>query len=171
MNLHFTVVDIGFFAVLAISALLGIWRGLIREVFALIAWVAAAWVSYHHATWLAKEWLSGVPGGEMTQLALGFVILFILTMIVCALIGRFLAKIMQQAGLSPMDRFLGFAFGLLRGLLVIVVLSSLLSLTGATQTTEWRKAWTLPAIELLTGMAQAWLPDEWAAQVSGQLKK
>ena len=42
MNIHFTVIDIGFFAVLAISALLGIWRGLIREVFALIAWVAAA---------------------------------------------------------------------------------------------------------------------------------
>ncbi len=171
MNMHFTVVDIAFFAVLAISALLGIWRGLIREVFALIAWVAASWVAYHYATWLAKEWLSGVPGGEMTQLALGFVILFIVTMIICALIGRFLAKIMQQAGLSPMDRFLGFAFGLLRGLLVIVVLSSLLSLTGATQTNEWLKAWTLPAIELLTGMAQAWLPDEWAAQVSGQLKK
>ncbi len=90
---------------LVISAVLGIWRGLIREVFALIAWVAASWVAYHYATWLAKEWLGGVPGGEMTQLALGFVILFIVTMIVCALIGRFLAKIMQQAGLSPMDRF------------------------------------------------------------------
>jgi membrane protein required for colicin V production len=115
--------------------------------------------------------LGGVPGGEMTQLALGFVILFIVTMIICALIGRFLAKLMQQAGLSPMDRFLGFAFGLLRGLLVVVVISSLLTLTSVTQTTEWRKAWSLPAIELLTGMARAWLPDEWAAQVSEQLKK
>ncbi|MEY2706256.1 MAG: hypothetical protein RI905_5, partial [Pseudomonadota bacterium] len=36
---------------------------------------------------------------------------------------------------------------------------------------EWRKAWCLPAVELLTGMAKAWLPDEWAAQVSEQLKK
>ncbi len=91
MNLHFTLVDIAFFAILVISALLGIWRGLIREVFALIAWVAASWISYHYATWLAKEWLGGVPGGEMTQLALGFVILFIVTMIICALIGRFLS--------------------------------------------------------------------------------
>ena len=171
MNLHFTLVDIAFFAILVISALLGIWRGLVREIFALIAWVAASWLAYHYATWLAKEWLGGVPGGEMTQLALGFVILFIVTMIICALIGRFLAKLMQQAGLSPMDRFLGFAFGLLRGLLVVVVISSLLTLTSVTQTTEWRKAWSLPAIELLTGMARAWLPDEWAAQVSEQLKK
>jgi membrane protein required for colicin V production len=171
MNLHFTLVDIAFFAILVISALLGIWRGLIREVFALIAWVAASWLAYHYATWLAQEWLGGVPGGEMTQLALGFVILFIVTMIICALIGRFLAKLMQQAGLSPMDRFLGFAFGLLRGLLVVVVIGSLLTLTSVTQTTEWRKAWSLPAIELLTGMARAWLPDEWAAQVSEQLKK
>lgn len=171
MNLHFTLVDIAFFTILVISSLVGVWRGLVREVLALVGWVAAAWISYHYATWLAHEWLTGVPGGEMTQLALGFVILFILTMIVCALIGQFLAKIMQQAGLSPMDRLLGFAFGFLRGLLIVVILSSLIVLTSLSQTTEWRKAWSLPAVELLTGMAQAWLPDEWAAQVSEQLKK
>ena len=171
MNLHFTLVDIAFFTILVISSLVGVWRGLVREVLALVGWVAAAWISYHYATWLAHEWLTGVPGGEMTQLALSFAILFILTMIVCALIGRFLAKIMQQAGLSPMDRLLGFAFGLLRGLLIVVILSSLIVLTSLSQTTEWRKAWCLPVVELLTGMAHAWLPDEWAAQVSEQLKK
>jgi membrane protein required for colicin V production len=171
MNLHFTLIDILAFAILVISGLMGIWRGLVREVLALIGWVAASWIAYHYATWLAYEWLTGVPGGEMTRLALGFVILFIVVMIVCALVGKFLAKLMQQAGLSPMDRFLGFAFGLLRGLLVVVVLSSLAALTSISQTTEWRKAWCLPAIELLIGMTQAWLPDEWAAQVSGQLKK
>ncbi|MEY2707125.1 MAG: hypothetical protein RI905_876, partial [Pseudomonadota bacterium] len=101
MNLHFTLVDIAFFTILVISSLVGVWRGLVREVLALVGWVAAAWISYHYATWLAQEWLTGVPGGDMTRLALGFVILFILTMIICALIGRFLAKIMQQAGLSP----------------------------------------------------------------------
>ena len=136
-----------------------------------MGWVAAAWVGYHYATWLANEWLTSVPGGEMTRLALGFVILFILTMLVCALVGKFLAKILQQAGLSPMDRFLGFSFGCLRGILVIVILSSLANLTNLTNTNEWRKAWSLPAIELLTGMAKAWLPNEWADQVSGQLKK
>ena len=171
MNLHFTLIDILAFAILVISGLMGIWRGLVREVLALIGWAAASWIAYHYATWLAYEWLTGVPGGEMTRLALGFVILFIVVMIVCALVGKFLAKLMQQAGLSPMDRFLGFAFGLLRGLLVVVVLSSLATLTSISQTTEWRKAWSLPAIELLIGMTQAWLPDEWAAQVSGQLKK
>jgi len=171
MNLHFTLIDILAFAILVISALMGIWLGFVREVLALIGWVAASWVSYHYATWLANEWLTGVPGGEMARLALGFVILFIVVMIVCALAGKFLAKLLQQAGLSPMDRFLGFAFGLLRGLLVVVVLSSLAALTSISQTSEWRKAWSLPAIELLIGMTQAWLPDEWAAQVSGQLKK
>jgi membrane protein required for colicin V production len=171
MSGQFTLIDIVFGAVLAISALWGIWRGLVREVLALIGWVAAAWISYHYATWLAHEWLTGVPGGEMTRLALGFVILFILTMVICALTGRFLAKLLQQAGLSPMDRFLGFAFGLLRGFLVIIILSSLASLTSVTSTNEWRKAWSLPAIELLTGMAQAWLPDEWASQVAGRLNK
>jgi len=171
MSSQFTLIDIVFGSVLAISALLGIWRGLVREVLALIGWVAAAWISYHYATWLSHEWLTGVPGGEMTRLALGFVILFVVTMIVCALTGRFLAKLLQQAGLSSMDRFLGFAFGLLRGFLVVIILSSLASLTNVTSTNEWRKAWSLPAIELLTGMAQAWLPEEWAAQVAGRLNK
>jgi membrane protein required for colicin V production len=92
-------------------------------------------------------------------------------MIVCSLIGKSLAKLLQHAGLSPMDRLLGFAFGFLRGALIVVVLGSLATLTTVSQTTEWRKAWSLPAIELLIGLTQAWLPDEWAAQVSGQLKK
>ena len=170
MNLHFTLVDIIAGSILVISALLGVWRGFIREVLALVGWFAAAWVGYHYATWLANEWLTSVPGGGMTRLALGFVILFICTMIICALTGRFLAKVLQQAGLSPMDRLLGLGFGCLRGLLVIVVLSSLATLTNITDTNEWRKAWSLPAIELLTGMTKAWLPDEWADQVSGQLK-
>ena len=168
MNLHFTLVDIVFGTVLAVSALIGIWRGLIRELFALIGWVAAAWVSYHYSTWLAKEWLTGVPGGEMTRMALGFVILFIITLIIFGLTGRFVAKLLASAGLSPMDRFLGFAFGFVRGLLIVIILSSLAAMTSVSQTTEWRKAWSLPAIELLSGMARAWLPDEWAAQLSGR---
>jgi membrane protein required for colicin V production len=170
MNLHFTLVDIVAGTILAVSALVGVWRGLMKELLALVGWVAAAWVGYHYATWLAEQWLTGVPGGEMTRLALGFAILFLTTMIVCALVGRFLSKLLHQAGLSPMDRVLGFSFGLLRGVLVIVVLSTLAALTGLTQTTEWRKAWSLPAIEMITGVAKAWLPDEWAAQV-GALKK
>jgi len=44
----------------------------------------------------------------------------------------------------------------------------LAAMTSVSQTTEWRKAWSLPAIELLSGMARAWLPDEWAAQLSGR---
>jgi membrane protein required for colicin V production len=73
MNLHFTLIDILAFAILVISGLMGIWRGLVREVLALIGWVAASWIAYHYATWLAYEWLTGVPGGEMTRLAYYFV--------------------------------------------------------------------------------------------------
>lgn len=170
-GVHFTLIDIGFGAILLISALLGIWRGFVREVLALLGWFAAAWIAYHYATWLAHEWLTGVPGGDMTQLALGFVILFIVTMIIFGFAGKFLAKLMQTAGLSPTDRILGFAFGLLRGLLVLIILSSLASLTSITSTTEWKKAWCLPFVETMTGMAYAWMPQEWSNQVSEQMKK
>lgn len=165
MNIHFTLVDIVAGSILLISACLGVWRGLVKELLALVGWVAAAWVGYHYAQWLSEQWLTSVPGGEMTRLALAFILLFIGTMVICSLTGRFLSKLLHQAGLSPMDRTLGFSFGLIRGVLVIIVLSTLAALTSVTQTNEWRQAWSLPAIDMVTGISRAWLPDEWAAQV------
>jgi len=106
-TLQLTTVDYFTLVVLLVSALVGISRGLFKEVLALASWFAAAWIAYHYTNYLSTEWLSTFHMDELLSLALSFLILFILTLIACGLIGNLIQKIISSAGLSMTDRFLG----------------------------------------------------------------
>jgi membrane protein required for colicin V production len=75
-------------------------------------------------------------------------------------------KAIASAGLSSTDRFLGLAFGLVRGAFVVVVLSTLAVLTTVPQTNAWKTAMTRPAIDVAMAVIQVWLPSDWAAKLS-----
>ena len=169
--LNFTTVDYFTLVVLLVSALVGISRGLFKEVLALVSWFVAAWVAYHYSCYLSTEWLSTFHLDELLSLGVSFLILFVLTLIACGLFGNVIQKIILSAGLSMTDRFLGLIFGLLRGGLVIVVLASLAALTPIPQSIAWQKAITRPAIDMATGLISSWLPPDWAKQLSDAMPK
>jgi len=169
--LNFTTVDYFTLVVLLVSALVGISRGLFKEVLALVSWFVAAWVAYHYSSYLSTEWLSTFHLDELLSLGVSFLILFVLTLIACGLLGNVIQKIILSAGLSMTDRFLGLIFGLLRGGLVIVVLASLAALTPIPQSIAWQKAITRPAIDMATGLISSWLPPDWAKQLSDAMPK
>ena len=91
-TLKLTPVDYFTLVVLLVSALVGISRGLFKEVLALASWFVAAWVAYHYTNYLATEWLSAFHLDELLSLGVSFLILFILTLIVCGLFGGFVQK-------------------------------------------------------------------------------
>ncbi|MDP3621211.1 MAG: CvpA family protein [Polynucleobacter sp.] len=163
--LKLTSVDYFAFAILIASALVGIYRGFFKEVLALAAWFIAAWIAYHYSNYLASEWLSTFQLDEMLRLGLSFLILFILVLIACNFVGAMIQKIMISAGLSSTDRFLGLAFGLVRGALIVVVLSTLAMLTPIPQTAAWKDAFTRPAIDVAMAVIQVWLPADWATRL------
>jgi membrane protein required for colicin V production len=57
-TLKLTTVDYFTLVVLLVSALVGISRGLFKEVLALASWFVASWVAYHYTNYLSVEWLS-----------------------------------------------------------------------------------------------------------------
>ena len=69
------------------------------------------------------------------------------------------------------DRFLGLIFGLMRGVLVVVVLATLALLTPIPQTGAWQQALTRPAIETAVGFIKGWLPEDWAKQLNDAVPK
>jgi membrane protein required for colicin V production len=164
--LQFTSVDYFAFAVLLVSAFVGIYRGFFKEVLALVSWFAAAWVAYHYSTYLALEWLSTFQMDEMVRLGLSFLILFILVLIAGNFIGSMIQKAISSAGLSSTDRFLGLAFGLVRGAFVVIVLSTLAVLTPVPQTSAWKNAITRPAIDVAMAVIKLWLTADLAAKLS-----
>ena len=101
--------------VLAASALLGAWRGLVYEVMSVLGWLA----SFILAQWFAPQAAALLPmmqnAGESLRYAAGFVLVFVATAFAGGLLAWLTKKLVEAVGMRPVDRTLGAAFGLVRG--------------------------------------------------------
>jgi membrane protein required for colicin V production len=134
--------DIAIIAVIGLSCLFGLWRGLIREVFSLVTWVAALIIARLYSSTLAPL-LNGVFEGETTRYVAAFTLLFIATIIVGALVTHALSKILTLAGLKFTDRLLGGVFGAARGGIIVMLLIFVFSGLFAT-TVAWQESRLIP---------------------------
>lgn len=70
----------------------------------------------------AALWFDDLTKSHEIALGLGFLTLFVATLILGALVGMVARKLIKTAGIQWFDRFLGGLFGLLRGVLVDAIL-------------------------------------------------
>jgi len=147
-------------AVLAFSCVLGIWRGLMREMFSVAGWVAAVFLSLHYAAPLGFM-LPGDIGWPMLRTWIAVAIIVIVCLFTAAALGWLVHKFIAAAKLSGTDRMLGAVFGLLRGILIIFAAVYFTSRTALAQQPAWRDAllvqpfdagvrWLVPHLPALT---------------------
>lgn len=108
-------------ALIAVSTLIGLSRGFIREVLSLLTWVAAFAVAMMFRQQLAPLLSNLVETPALQELA-AFAMLFIATLLAGAGLNILLSSFVSATGLSGTDRVLGMVFGLLRGSIVVLVL-------------------------------------------------
>jgi len=159
-----TPFDYAVIALVTLSLLFGLWRGVISEILALLAWVAAFIA--------ARTW--AVPAGELVAAGMsepvwrqvaGFITVFVVVMVLFVL-GRWLLSLLLKAvGLRPLDRVLGALFGIARGVLVVFVAVLLGGLTPLPQESWWRQATLAPPLETAVLAAKPWLPPELAKHI------
>ena len=128
-----SAVDLAALAILALAVIRGLFIGLIREVFSLVA-IAAACVAVWFGTAPAAEWLLlNLPveiSSLVARIAVGALIAVAVVASV-AMVGRILRRGARWAGLGFADRLGGGLLGAAEGTLVIVVLMLLaLSVVG-----------------------------------------
>lgn len=127
--------DLIFGAVLLISLLLGAWRGLVYEVLSVLSWIAA----FILAQWLAPGLAHKLPftgGGEALHYAIGFALVFVLVVFAGGLLAKLVKMLFSAIGLQPVDRVLGAAFGLVRGIVLLLTATIVISMTPL-QTSAW----------------------------------
>ena len=135
----FTAVDWILLAVLGLSLLLGMWRGIVHEVLSLVGWVAAFYVSQMYAP-LAAAWLPMEGSSQMLRYAAGFVVVFIVVLVATVLVSWLVKKLVSAVGLGPLDRLLGSLFGLLRGVVILLAVTVLVGMTPMRETEAWKQA-------------------------------
>ena len=154
-------VDWALLAVLVLSLLVGLWRGLVFEVLSLVGWIVAYIASQWFAPTLATHVPIGVPGGALNHGA-AFVAIFLLALVLWTLAARLLRALIHATPLSLIDRVLGGGFGLLRGAVLLLAVATVVALTPAQRSPAWQHsqgaAWLVAVLQGLKPV----LPDSLA---------
>jgi membrane protein required for colicin V production len=132
-------VDLTMLGVLLLSLGLGLWRGFVLEALALVGWV----VAYFAAHWLAPQWAPHLPLGEQgssVNYVASFAVAFMAVLIGWGLASRVLRLLINATPLRGADRVLGAAFGLLRGVLLLMALATVVALTPAASSEPWARS-------------------------------
>ena len=150
-----TAVDYAVLLILIASVLLGALRGFVRETLSVAAWVAAFW----SANRFSPDLSGMLPfSGEPVRILAAFVAIFLATLIGAAIVTKLVSGIVKQVGLGWVDGLLGFIFGLVRGLLIVMVLVLLSGLTSFPESETWKRAQFRDMLETGAFIAGSWLP-------------
>ena len=159
-----TAFDLVFLGVLALSLLLGAWRGLISELFSLVSWVIAFTLAKHFAGLLAPK-LSGIAAATWLQWALAFVAIVVLVLVVLALLRLLVREMLSAVGLGAADRLAGAIFGVVRGVLIAVIVVALAGLSALPREQWWRSSMFAPPLETIVIAIKPWFPKDLAARI------
>lgn len=151
--------------IIAVSAVISLIRGFVRETLALVGWILSIWVSLLYMNAMAtflKPYLT-LPPSIMALVS--FAILFVVTLILAALVSNLVANLVDKTGLSGTDRAIGMLFGIARGILIVGVLVLLAGFTLIPQDPWWKESVFIPHFQQLAVMMKEFLPPDIASKL------
>lgn len=158
-----TAFDIAIIVILATSVLIGLYRGLVKEVLSLVVLVTALVVAVKFSE-LPKVWLPDLElGGYMLtgadlQIGLAFSLLFIVVLAVGRFIKNAVSGAVRRSFMGWFDRGLGAAFGFTRGGVIVLALVLLAGLTQMPFADRWRTSALIPPFEELARYVTCYVP-------------
>jgi membrane protein required for colicin V production len=152
-------VDYIILGILAVSALISLQRGFVREALSLLGWIMAFWVALSFAQDLAARLATVIPVPSV-RMAVAFLALFLTTLLLTALVNYLAGHLIDMTGLSGTDRVLGIVFGIARGTIVVAVLLLLAGFTTLPQDPWWRESRLIGYFLDLAGHLRHLLPTE-----------
>ena len=147
--------------VIALSMLIGLWRGLLREVISLATWIAAFAIAFLFAEDGAAH-LAPYLDVPSLRVAAAFGGLFLATLLLGGLVGIVASQLVDYTGLTGTDRVLGMVFGLGRGAVVIAILVLAAGLTPLPKDHWWRQSLLLPHFQESALWLRGLLPPDLA---------
>jgi membrane protein required for colicin V production len=156
--------DYTILAVLALSVLMGLWRGFIGEVLALVCWILAFWTAWMFGPALADRFSASISTPSVRVL-LAYVVCFVTVLIAGAIVGFLMRKLVEGSGLSGSDRLLGMVFGLMRGFALVTLVVLLMGFTPFRRDPWWNQSRLLPDFEIGARLLGDRLPAEVARYI------
>ena len=154
-----TIFDYAVLAILVVSILLSVVRGVVRELLSLAGWIIAFMVASSFAAAFAPMLPSAIVGDQFRSV-LAFASIFLSALLAMGLLTMLISALVKTAGLGFADRFMGSLFGFARGLLVVLLAVLAAGLTTVPQEPFWKKAMLSAPLETVAMMIIPWLPQD-----------
>jgi membrane protein required for colicin V production len=119
--------DIAVLLLVGAGAITGFLRGFVQEILALAAWIfAVVVIRFQHTP--VTQFLEPHVGTESGAAVLAFAILLLIPYAFVKLLANRLGSASRSSVLGPIDRVLGFGFGAVKGIIIVVMGFSILVL-------------------------------------------
>ncbi|MCE1241120.1 MAG: CvpA family protein [Azonexaceae bacterium] len=159
-----TIFDYVAITVIVLSLGFGLWRGMVSEMIALAAWGLGIFAAFRFGVEAGAAVFSGVEDPTGRAL-LGCVLIFVGVLVAMAIVRILILKAVKALGLTVSDRLLGMFFGVVRGVLIILVLVALGGMTAAPTQPWWREATLAPPLETAVLALKPLLPHDLSKRI------
>lgn len=155
--------DIGFVVVVIISLAVGAGRGFARSLLSVVSWVVSIWVTWQYAEVISR-FLEPLGVGPGLQRPAAYIGLFFLTLLIMSIISMLISRSLISEGAISIDRTLGAAFGVVRGVVIVLVLIIVGTLTVYVDEHWWQKSIAVNWLEPWANSIRDWLSDMLSTQ-------
>jgi membrane protein required for colicin V production len=159
-----TGADVFILFVLLGSTLIGFLRGFVREAASLVFWIVAIWAAWKFGP-VVEPHLGGLLADPNVAVWVGRLVVLVLVLLVGWLVGMLLSLFTRSLGLGVMDRVLGVLFGIVRGMLLVGLITIGAELLHLNHEEWWSRSKLLPYGETVGDWLRAMVGekgDPWA---------
>ena len=161
----FAWIDVVILALIALSAILSLFRGFVREAVALATWLVALLVAmafYEDLAAILSQWISTPSAQKVTA----FAVLFVCVLLLGAIVNYLAGRLVDKTGLTGTDKMLGIVFGVARGGVIVAILVLLAGLTPLPQDPWWQDSQFLGYFEEFAMWMRNYLPTDIADNIT-----
>ena len=154
----FNLVDIVFIIILLASTLLAFWKGFVAQAISFTGWILALLAARLLGQEVAPVFEPLIPDPGL-QLAAAYISVTLVVLLAARVVSAALGSLVAKIGLGMLDKLLGIAFGILRGLAIIVLGVAIASLTEVRHHSLWQESRLMPFMEQVRDYSAAHLDD------------
>ncbi|HEV7609921.1 MAG TPA: CvpA family protein [Steroidobacteraceae bacterium] len=136
-------VDYIIIAILIISAVMGLVRGLLREAIAVITWFLAIILAWSFGSTL-EPMLGGILVGSPMRIWAARAIIFVFVLLLGGAVSVILGHFVRVSMFAGMDKFLGFVFGIIRGVVIVGAFTIAIQALRMDEDARWKNSRLMP---------------------------
>lgn len=164
------LLDLGIIIILFLVALRGYYRGLLQEISVVVGLVVGLVFAAHYYLRLARlvsQWIHT----PLYSRIISFLVILVLAYWLIRIAGNLLHRFLSFIYLGSLDRFLGGAFGVLKGAVILGFLLTIITISVPKDSKLLQESISVPYLKMMYNQALLLLPLEFKQQVKERALK